>query len=180
MERETIDGKPFLVGYHTQECRTEPLANPICCRVKNAWLGIGYYFWTELEFAHYWGQDFKKSKTGAYNVYKTLLDVDNCINSVFSEEGYFYLRRKLEEALLYFENNGIAISLEQVHLFLNDNIWKELGVTGIIYDDKPTNPKGKSRVYSAIPDLYYKKRIQVVVFKLDHVLNFSVFLEKQT
>ena len=54
-----------------------------------------------------------------------------------------------------------------------------LGITGIIYDDKPTNPKNKNRVYSEIPDLYYKKRIQVVLFNLKNISNFELYLENQ-
>ena len=124
MERKTIQNKVYLVGYHTQECRfnSAPLNEPIKCKGKNAWLGVGYYFWTEIEFAHYWGEDFKKEATGFYDIYRANLNVDNCINSVFDEEGYFFFRTKIEETIDYFHEKGIIVTLEQVHRFLSDNI----------------------------------------------------------
>jgi hypothetical protein len=181
VERRSIADKIYIVGYHTQEYRfdSEPLEEPIKCKGREAWLGIGYYFWTEIEFAHYWGQDFKKN-TGFYDIYCASLDVDNCINAVFDEEGYFFFRNKIEETIAYFYKEGIRVTLEQVHRFLSDNIWKEFGIEGIIYDDKPINPSKKTnRIYSEIPDLYFKKRIQIVLFNLKNVRNFALHLEEQ-
>ena len=85
MEKKSISNKPFLVGYHTQEYRSNAhaLEEPIKCKGKTAWLGIGYYFWTEVEFAHYWGEDFKKRATGYYDIYKANINVENCLNTVF-------------------------------------------------------------------------------------------------
>jgi len=61
MKRSILDGKTFLIGYHSQKWRmTGVLEKPIPCNASTAWLGIGYYFWTELEFARYWGEDKKK------------------------------------------------------------------------------------------------------------------------
>lgn len=180
MERIDIKGEKRLVGYHTQEFRqTKALEQPIVCRQKNAWLGIGYYFWTELEFAQYWGEDYKKEKTGYYDIYKAALNVDKCINAVFDEEGYFFLRNKIEETINHFKKINQAVTLEQVNRFLADKIWPELGVDGIIYDDKPRNPHKSDRIYSEIPELYYKKRIQVVLFNLSNIYNFELLLEEQ-
>lgn len=180
MERVIISGKEYLIGYHSQENRSkcEPLEKPIKCVGSNAWLGIGYYFWTEEEFAHYWGEDFK-NRTGFYDVYKATLNVENCINAVFDEEGYLFFRQKIEETIEHFKSKKVRVSLEQVNRFLADNIWPELGIEGIIYDDKPTNPKKSDRVYSEIPDLYYKKRIQVVLFDLRNICTFAIHLEEQ-
>jgi hypothetical protein len=179
VEREVYKGQSCLIGYHTQEYRTTgTLEAPLKCKAKYAWLGIGYYFWTELEFAKYWGEDAKKS-TGYYDIYKALLKTDQCINAVFDEEGYFFFRKKIEETIDYFVKNGQPAILERVNRFLADNIWPALGVEGIIYDDKPTNPKQSDRIYSEIPDLYYKKRIQVVLFNLANIYNFELFLEEQ-
>jgi hypothetical protein len=56
-----------------------------------------------------------------------------------------------------------------------------LNICGIIYDDKPNNPaKKRDRIYSQIPDLYYKKRIQVVSFKLKNIHNFALYLDEQS
>ncbi len=152
---------------------------PIKCKGKNAWLGIGYYFWTEEEFAHYWGQDFKTYNTGYYDIYKAYLYIENCINAVFDEKGYLFFREKIEETIDHFKKENIIISLEQVNRFLAENIWSDIGVEGIIYDDKPTNPKKPDRIYSKIPDLYYKKRIQVVLFDKKNIRNFEIYLEEQ-
>ena len=152
MERVKIDSKNLIIGYHAQEYRYDSiLENPIKCDVSNAWLGIGYYFWTELEFAKYWGVDFKTRKTGYYDVYSTHIDIENCINAVFNEEQYFFFRRCIEKAINYFENQGIEITLKRVHEFLSDNFWNKMGVSGIIYDDLPFNPTQKpNRKYSVI------------------------------
>jgi hypothetical protein len=182
VKRIYIQGKTYIVGYHTQECRfnSQPLEEPIKCKGRTAWLGIGYYFWTDVEFAHYWGKDFKSKATGYYDIYNANLDTDKCINAVFDEKGYLFFKESIEEALDHFEKKGLPVNLETVNRFLADNIWKDIGVEGIIYDDKPTNPFSKiDRVYSEIPDLYYKKRIQIVVFNLKNVRNFELHLESQ-
>lgn len=181
MERETINGKSFIIGYHTQEYRAQsnPLKKPIKCVGNNAWLGIGYYFWTELEFAKYWGEDFKSNNTGYYDIYKASLNCENCINAVFDEDGYFFFRDKIEETIDHFSKNTLNVTLEQIHCFLSENIWPSLNVEGIIYDDKPINPKKSDRIYSEIPDLYYKKRIQIVLFNLINIRIFELFLEEQ-
>lgn len=181
MERKTINGIPHIVGYHTQEFRPteQPLDNPIKYLVKNAWLGIGYYFWTEIEFGHYWGEDFKKKYSGYYDIYKADLDVSNFINSVFDEDGYFFLRNKIEQTLDHFKKYNKDISLEMIHRFMSDEIWSKLGIKGIIYDDKPVNPKRSERTYSEIPNLYYKKRIQIVSFELNNIHKFGLYLEEQ-
>lgn len=178
MERLIINNRECFVGYHTQEYRANELTAPIRCNSKTAWLGIGYYFWTELEFAKFWGEDFKQ-QTGYYDVYKAVVFVDKCINAVFNEEGYFFFKKKIEETIDHFISNGLTVKLEQIHKFLAEHIWPDLGIEGVIYDDKPTNPYKSDRIYSEIPDLYYKKRIQFVVFKLDNIHTFAPFLEEQ-
>ena len=181
MERSTLNGKTFLVGYHTQECRDSGiLENPMLCDASNAWLGIGYYFWTEVEFAHHWGQMVKMS-TGAYDIYRAYLDIDNCVNAVFDEKGYFFFRKQVEKAIVFLKSQGMAqVTLQQVHRFLADNIWPNTPtpVSGILYDDIPQNPKDKSRVYSEITPLYYKKRIQIAIFDRRNVFEFQLFIEE--
>ena len=181
MERKSISNKPYLIGYHTQEYRStaHALEEPIKCKGKTAWLGVGYYFWTEIEFAHYWGEDFKKRATGYYDIYKANINVEKCLNTVFDEEGYFFFKTKIEETIEYFKQKNMYVTLEQVHKFLADNIWNDIGVECIMYDDKPVNSFKSDRIYSEIPDLYFKKRIQIVVFNLKNVINFVLYLEEQ-
>lgn len=190
MERKTVNNKEYLVGYHTQEFRIEgELDAPISCDFENAWLGSGYYFWTDLEFAKYWGEDFKMRNTGYYDVYSAEIDVEKCLNTVFNEKHYFFFLRCIEKAINYFQQKEEGVNLKEVHEFLEYNFWRKLGVTGILYDDLPSNPRNKpNRKYSVIEYrenkktnfLYYKKRIQIVIFDLDEVHNFFLFLEEQS
>ena len=162
------------------------LDEPILCK-KNAWLGIGYYFWIDEEFAHYWGEDFKKKNTGYYDIYQACLDIENCINTTFDEEGYYFFKEKIETTIQYFRTNQIKITLQQLNRFLKNKFWNILNITGIIYDDLPTNPFNKDRMYSEVEYtvnnkkqyLYYKKRIQVVIFDLQNIHNFNIHLEEQ-
>lgn len=192
MKRHIVDDKPCVVGYHTQEFRpnAQQLEVPIVCKASNAWLGKGYYFWTELIFAMYWGEDFKKGRTGtgAYDIYKASINVERCLNTVFNEEQYFFFSNCIEKAIQKFEQDGTEITLKRVHEFLSDNFWNKMGITGIIYDDLPSNPqRNPDRKYSVVQHdsgsglfFYYKKRIQIVTFVLDNVLNFELYKEEIT
>ena len=158
-----IGTKKTVRGYHTQECREIILDHPLKCRDRKAWLGFGFYFWLELVFAHYWGKDFKirknnhKAKSDSYDIYSADLDIEKCINTVFNEEDYLNFVELIEDVIFHFKNRQVPVTLEMINRFLADNIWKKHEITGIIYDDKPINPKNKNRIYSKIPDLYYKK-----------------------
>ena len=175
-----IGNNTGVKGYHAQEHRLTELKHPAKCRDREAWLGFGYYFWREPEYAHYWGQDKKSSgEYKSYDIYIAGLNIENCLNTVFNEEHYLFFIKKIEEAIQYYQNRQKNVSLEMVNYFLAKNVWSKLGVKGIIYDDKPTNPRNKNRQYSVIPDLYYKKRIQIVVFDLKNISNFEPFLKEQ-
>jgi hypothetical protein len=195
MDKIKIEDKTFLVGYHTQEYREdELLENPLRCNYANAWLGVGYYFWTDIEFAKYWGEDFKKAKTGFYDIYKAEIDISKCLNITFNEEQYFFFIKCIEaviEDLQKTQLNGNInkITLKRVNELLAEKYWNKLGITGIIYDDLPSNPISKpNRKYSIIEYsengstkfLYYKKRIQIVVFNIRNIRNFEIYLEEQS
>ena len=180
-----IGNRKTVVGYHTQECRGTELEHPLKCTDRKAWLGFGFYFWLELIYARYWGEDFKirknnpRAKSDSFDVYTADLNIEKCVNTVFDEEDYTNFVEAIEDIIQHFKNKRIPVTLEKVNRFLADEVWKKHGITGIIFDDKPTNPKNKNRVYSEIPDLYYKKRIQVVIFDLKNVRNFELHLENQ-
>jgi len=166
--------------YHVQEHRPIELTAPIKCCDSEAWLGFGFYFWREEEFAHYWGQDKKVfGETKSYDIHSADLNIENCLNTVFNEEHYLFFKKKIEETIQYYKDKRKSVSLEEINRFLAENIWTKLGVEGIIFDDKPTNPRYKNRQYSEIPNLYYKKRIQIVVFELKNICNFELFLKSQ-
>ena len=79
----------------------------------------------------------------------------------------------IEDAIFLFASKNRELSLLKVNRFLADNFWAKLNVKGIIYDDLPQN-SSKGRIYSAIPPLYFKRRIQVVVFDKEIINNFAI------
>ena len=175
-----IGDRTTVTGYHSQEYRSAELTQPIKCFDKKAWLGVGYYFWIEVIYAHYWGEDKKSSgKTQSYDIYRAGLKIENCLNTVFNEEHYLFFKEMIKEAIMYFKNMREPVNLELVNRYLNDKVWTKHGIEGIIFDDKPTNPKNKTRIYSEIPDLYYDKRIQIVIFDMKNINNFELYLEDQ-
>lgn len=181
IERKIKKDKTYIVGYHTQEfrCMEQPLGEPCICNHHTAWLGVGFYFWVDEEFAHFWGEDFKMN-TGAYDIYVAEIESNNIINAVFDEEGYFFFRNSIHKAIKKLEATKKNVTLEAVHRFLVNNVWAKMGVNGIMYDDIPKNPRHKPRTYSKIPELYYKKRIQIVVFDLKYISNFELYKEEQS
>jgi len=171
----------MIVGYHTQEYRPVQLKEPILCNDEQAWLGEGYYFWAEEEFAKIWGEDKKKRVTGSYSVYSAMIDQGYLLNTTFKEDDYFFFKDCIEQAIQNIKNNGEDINIKDVHQYMKDVFWDVIGITGIIYDDLPQNTKrykkGKlHRVHSEIEPLYYKKRIQIVVFDLENIQNFKIHL----
>lgn len=187
METVTIDEKPYLTAYHTQYCTDEKLTFPERCKSINSWLGIGYYFWTDIIFAHYWGEDFKKKETGYYDIYKANLDTSQCLNCTFNADHYFFFKESVEKAIQRFKDANKTVTLQRVHDFLRERFWTKLGVTGIIYDDLPTNPNRRpNRKYSVVEYeengklkfFYYHKRIQIVIFNKNNIHNFALHLDK--
>jgi hypothetical protein len=164
----------YITAFHTQEWRPVGLDSPIEGKPEEAWLGVGYYFWVEIEFAHFWGQDRKKSRTGFYDIYKAEIEETDLLNASFDEKTYFRFRQMIEDTISHFNAKRRQISLLKVNRFLADNFWGKHNVKGIIYDDLPQNNPSKGRFYSEIPPLYYKKRIQIVVFDKEIINNFAI------
>ncbi len=188
VERTSKGTQEYLKGYHTQEFRadSEALDFPIPGRYESAWLGKGYYFWTDIEFSRYWGEDFKANATGSYDIYSADLDITNCLNATFDEETYFFFRECIEEVIESLKKMKREISLRQVHELLAQKFWKPMNISGIIFDDLPINPRDKpARKYSVIQYqehkqikfMYYKKRIQVVMFFPQNIHNFVLVEE---
>lgn len=173
--RKVIDNKTYILGYHTQECHGHTLTKPIKCEHKEAWLGVGYYFWVEEEFAHYWGIDEKKDTTGVYEIYSAYVPEENLLNTSFNEEYYFIFQEKINNAIEHLKNkwNTKKIDIRQVHRFLASEVWPLLKIDGILYDDLPHNTK--KRTYSEITPLHYKKRIQIVIFEKENLIDFKLY-----
>ncbi|EIJ44122.1 hypothetical protein BegalDRAFT_3303 [Beggiatoa alba B18LD] len=167
----------YLVVFHTQEARDEKLSMPLKCRRSDAWLGEGFYFWLEEEFAHYWGSDSKKP---IYCIYKGYLLDKNILDATFSSKGYFLFVQHIDKAIEHIKRTyGRSPSLAEVHAYLADKIWHGLNIKGIIYDDLPKNSRSGERIYSEIKPLYYKKRIQLVLFDLDILEKFEIYQDNQ-
>jgi hypothetical protein len=181
MQRIVHKENKCIVGYHTQEYRvdSQPLNEPIICRRKNAWLGEGYYFWTDLDIAHYWGKD-SKMNTGSYDIYRGYIESDKLINTVFDEKGYNFFVDKVKKTVVHLQGlSRVKVDIQMVNRYLTDNIWNKLGINGIIFEDIPQNNEQKGRIYSEIPPLHYFKRIQINVLDKKIIHNFGVLLEDQ-
>lgn len=188
MKREIFEGKEYLVGYHSQENRkNSELIEPIECNASDAWLGTGYYFWVEEEFAKYYGEDYKTNKgKNTFDIYKANLQTANFLNTTFIENDYFLFKEIIEESIKKLQSADKSVTLLRVYEYLSDEYWRKLNISGIIYDDLPNNGKNKTRIQSPIKYeenssriFYYKKRIQIVVFELKDICNFTLYLKNQ-
>ncbi len=152
--------------YHTQEKRRDRIDSPIRCVNENAWLGEGYYFWAEEIDAIRWGRD-KKSRTGKYEIYIAIIDEEDVLDTVFNEEHYYFWLKQIEKiAGKIIKNTGIKPSLKELNDYIREhNIWKE--VKGIKFQDLPAN-----KDYLLVKDFYYRKRIQLVVYNKEIILDF--------
>lgn len=188
IKRKEINGKQLILGFHTQSWTAKTLNAPTCCNYRNAWLGRGYYFWLDKEIAKYWGEDFKKGekRDGYYNIYHAWLDTENCLNTTFDEEHYYFFCEKIAETIAFLtknNQNGHDLSLKRVHEYLAENYWIPLGITGIVYDDLPSNSSFNiDRKHSNISYeenkrtqyFYYRKRIQIVLFQQANIHEFGI------
>ncbi len=177
MERRTHKDVSCIVGYHTQEWRGDELQSPKKCYRSDAWLGVAYYFWIDLFFTHIWGKQEKTDKTGCYDIYNALIEEGNLLNTVFSEKAYFIFLAKIKETIQHLKSLNVKeIDLEKVNRYLTEKIWVHplMGIKGIIFEDIPKNNEKEGKIYSEIPPLYYKKRIQIAVYDIKIIHNFEL------
>ncbi len=149
--------------YHAQENRGNVLKGPIKSVRKNAWLGKGYYFWRELIFAEMWGKQSKSRTTGTYQIYSCIInDVGaNVIDTVFNEDDYYgwvdMIEFAAEQIIVKKLKTKRKITIRELNnYFLENGIFKN--IKAIIFQDVPVNNQ-----YTVVEDLYYRKRIQIVV-----------------
>jgi preprotein translocase subunit Sss1 len=160
----------ILEGYHTQGRRNNSLMNfPGLATGNEQWLGDGYYFWQDYEFAEWWGRIKKCGKHPSYDVYKTVLNIDDdtFLDTVFNEKHYRFFVRKIEEfAKKYKLKTNRKPDLEEFNEFICDhNIWEDVLV--IRFQDVPENND-----LVEVRDFYYKKRIQLVIREAELITNF--------
>jgi hypothetical protein len=175
LQRVVNNGIPCLIGFHAQEFRSEeqPLDNPLKCTSHEAWLGFGYYFWVDESNAHRWGKQSKR-RTGQYDIYQAAIEEMGILNTSFSETAYFFWKETIDKVIASFKQQGLLVSLVEVQRYLVDKYWPTAKITGIIYDDLP-----QGGTHSEISPLFYKKRIQIVVFDLKKIVTFDLLREAQ-
>lgn len=164
-----------LEVFHTQGRREKLLNFPPLAEGNEQWLGDGFYFWQDYDFAKWWGET-KKCKKGkfpsSYDIYKANLKVseDNFIDTVFDEEDYYQFVTKVEEfAKKYIKKFHRKPNLEEFNDFVYDfGLWEDIEV--IRFQDVPEN-----NYLVEVNDFYYKKRIQIRVNNPELITNFAHF-----
>jgi len=156
------------VLYQTLEKRKDKAISAGYCKRPNAWLGNGYYFWYNEDDSIKWGQESSYYKAGYFEVYKAEIYFDNILNTVFDEEAYNFFLKITEMAAKYFiKKIDIRPTIKQINdYFKEKGIFKD--IDGILFQDIPT-----SKTYTLVENLYYKKRIQLVVYNKDIILTFT-------
>lgn len=159
--------------FHTLERRAGILKFPALASGSEQWLGDGFYFWQDIEFAEWWGKKMKCKKRypSSYDIYNVSIDFDHddFIDTVFNETDYREFIKNVELfAQKYHSKFRRKPSLEEFNDFISDNnIWDEIGV--IRFQDVPENNK-----LVKVNDFYYKKRIQIRVNKPELITNFAL------
>ena len=153
--------------YHTQERWLKLLAEPVVCKRKDAWLGLGYYFWDMIEDAIRWGNDSKRT-TGSFDIYGSIIDCENVLNTVFNEEHYNFWLVQIEKiAKHWYGKTGDKLSISRLNERLREkSLWNKFD--GILFQDLITDQE-----YLLVVKFYYKKRIQLVVFNKNIIKSFS-------
>lgn len=152
--------------YHTQEKREVRLRQPMKCIKDNAWLGIAWYFWYDLEDAFFWGITAKPS-TGYFEIYSSQIDCENVLDTVFNETHYLFWKKQIEKAQAAFLKAGAAPTLKQLNdYFYQKGIWSQFG--GIMFQNI-----ANTQNYYIVKDFQYKKRIQMAVYNLNIITNFA-------
>lgn len=155
------------ICYHTQECRgTEKLKNPIDCKRDDSWFGEASYFWESIDDADYWGKVSKRA-TGKYDVYKSELEIDDFLDTVFNEKHYNVWLNSIEKLALKFKIElGKELSLKELNdYFKAKGLYKN--VDGVIFQDISNNGE-----HYLIKGMQYKKRIQLAVFNKKTIKDF--------
>ncbi|GHT15500.1 hypothetical protein AGMMS4956_15580 [Bacteroidia bacterium] len=134
---------------------------------SNAWLGYGYYFWYDEIDAIHWGHNSKK-QTGYFEVYKADIECDNVLDTVFNEENYTFWKKQIEKAAQHImQKTGIRTTLKEINQYFQERAsWSDVA-DGILFQDLPNSED------LLVTDFNYRKRIQLVAYKLDIVSNFA-------
>jgi len=159
--------------FHTQENRNTSLIGPRPCDKPGAWLGYGYYFWEDVKDAHKWGVDYKNA-TGSYQIYKADITSENILDTVFNENHYKFWLEAIEMVASDFERKrGVKPSIKDINeYFKRQSTWGD--IDGILFQDLPKSPSN-----TPVRDLFYRKRIQFVAYKIKIAGNFALNFESE-
>ncbi|MFW5656666.1 MAG: hypothetical protein ACOC0C_03535 [Bacteroidota bacterium] len=159
--------------YHTQEKWPKRLTTPIICERKNAWLGVGYYFWKDEVDAVHWGHNSKR-KTGEFEVYSANIDCENVLDTVFNEQHYEFWVRQIEKAAkTIMKKTGVKATIKEINQYFKEKAkWSEI-TDGILFQDLPFSDD------LLVQNLNYRKRIQIAVYNLDIISNFVFLFEME-
>ncbi len=157
--------------FHTQEKRGNILIEPIPTTNPNAWLGDGYYFWYYEDDAVFWGNSSKR-ETGYYEIYSAEIDCENILDTVFNEEHYLFWIKNIERAINKFvRGQKNKLTIKYINDFFKDRGLLE-GVDGVMFQDISGN-----KDYWIVDKFQYKKRIQLAVYNLPILSNFTLYFE---
>lgn len=158
--------------YHTQEKWRFRLTSPVKSTKPNAWLGNAYYFWLEEMDALEWGHGSKRNKD-YFEVYCADIDTENVLDTVFNEAHYNFWIEQLEKAAkTIVKRTGIKPTIKEINnYFVEKATWKT--VNGILFQDLPFNDR------LLVEKFNYRKRIQIGVFELKIMSNFTYLFERQ-
>jgi len=164
--------------FHTNEHRGNILEKPVFASGNEQWLGEGWYFWQEYEFANAWGEILcsKKKDLDSYDIYSAMLDIEfsqesDTLDTVFNEEHYYFFKSLVEDfAKEYRIQTGKKPSLTHFSDFINSHgLWRK--VVAIRFQDLPTNDK---KSYLRVKGFFYNKRIQIVLRRIERLHSFDL------
>jgi hypothetical protein len=154
--------------FHTQEKREVILKAPIICVRSDAWLGEAYYFWHDKIDAIEWGHNSKR-KTGVFDIYKSEIESENILDTVFNEEHYLFWLGEIEKVgKVLTQKTKSKPTLKEINQYFKERaVWDE--VDGIMFQDIP-----KSDSKSLIREFYYRKRIQLAIYNTKIINTFAL------
>ena len=170
------------IMYHTQESRDRILIEPIPCVRDDAWLGEASYFWLSEDDADMWGRKSKRA-TGYFEIYKSEINCELVLDTVFNEGHYYFWLDSIEKAAkAIIKKTRCKPTLKELNDYLIERgNWSE--VDGIMFQDLPTND-----YYSLIQPIIrkenrkeyfaYKKRIQLALYNEKKILSFNLLHTK--
>jgi hypothetical protein len=157
--------------FHTQENRGYLLRFPIICQRESAWLGDGYYFWYDEMDAIKWGHK-SKMKHGGFHVYRSNIECENVLDTVFSEEHYNFWIAQIEKAAkCIIKKTGIKPTIRELNQYFKERAEWRTEITGIMFQDLP---HGEDLL---VERLNYRKRIQLAVYDKNIIDNFALHLK---